>query len=290
MSFPPSPGQTGRVRNELILKANDVPICAETFGERDDPAILLIMGSSASMDGWPDEFCELLAAEGRFVIRYDHRDTGRSINYPPGEPGYSGGDLVEDALGVLDALGVRRAQIVGMSMGGALAQVIALDHPERVAALTLISTSFVDRERPDLPGMSEENAARFAVPRPDWADRDQVIDYLVELERACAADPATLEDLVRVRVTRTVDRTVDIEAAVTNHPLIDSPPPRGRLEDLDVPTVVIHGLDDPAFPIEHGRALSRAIPAAKLLALEDVGHELPRRSWDLVVPAIAGAP
>jgi len=174
-------------------------------------------------------------------------------------------------------------------MGGALAQMIALDHPERVAALTLISTSFVDRDRSDLPGMSEQNAARFAVPPPDWGDRDQVIEYMVEQERACAADPAALEDLVRLRVTRMVDRTTDIEAAFTNHPLIDSPPPpRGRLEDLDVPVLVIHGLDDPAFPFEHGRALAQAIPSARLLALEDAGHELPRRSWDHVVPAISG--
>ena len=115
-----------------------------------------------------------------------------------------------------------------------------------------------------------------------------MIDYLVELQRACASDSAPLdEDAVRRAAARMFDRTADIEAALTNHDLIDpADPPRRRLEELAIPTVVIHGRDDPMFPFEHGRALAEAIPSAELLALEDVGHELPRRSWDLVVPAI----
>jgi pimeloyl-ACP methyl ester carboxylesterase len=280
--------EVSELRSELILNANGVTLCAETFGERHDPAVLLIMGSAASMDWWDEELCGRIAAGGRFVIRYDHRDTGRSLSYPPGEPGYTGGDLVRDAIGILDALGVRAAHLVGISMGAALAQMIALDHPERVASLALISTSFVDRDRSDLPSMTEQDAARFAVERPDWTDRGQVIDYLVELQRACASDSAPLdEDDVRRAATRMFDRTTDIEAALTNHDLIDpADPPRRSLEELAIPTVVIHGRDDPMFPFEHGRALAEAIPSAELLALEGVGHELPRRSWDLVVPAI----
>ena len=277
-----------KLRSELILSVNGVQLCAETFGERRDPAVLLIMGSAASMDWWEEELCELIAAGGRFVIRYDHRDTGRSVSYPPGEPGYTGSDLVRDALGILDALGVERAHLVGMSMGGAIAQVIALDHPQRAAALALISTSFADRDHSDLPGISEETAARLAIAQPEWADRVAVIDYLVELQRACASDSASLEEeAVRRVAARMFDRTTDIEAALTNHDLIDpGDPPRRRLEELAIPTVVIHGRDDPMFPFEHGRALVEAIPSAELLPLEGVGHELPRRSWDLVVPAI----
>src|SRR6266540_1958073 len=124
-----------------IVHANGAELCVETFGEQSDPAVLLIMGAGASMDWWEDEFCERLAAGSRYVIRYDHRDTGQSISYPPGAPGYTGGELVADAVGVLDALDVRRAHVVGQSMGGALAQVMALDHPRRVASLTLVATS-----------------------------------------------------------------------------------------------------------------------------------------------------
>ncbi len=157
-----------------------------------------------------------------------------------------------------------------------------------MASLALISTSFADRGHSDLPGMSEETAARLAIARPEWADRVAVIDYLVELQRACASDSAPLEEEeVRRVAARMFDRTTDIEAALTNHDLIDpGDPPRRRLEELAIPTVVIHGRDDPMFPFEHGRALAEAIPSAELLALEGVGHELPRRSWDLVVPAI----
>ena len=280
--------EVSKLRSELILSVNGVQLCAETFGDRRDPAVLLIMGSAASMDWWEEELCELIAAGGRFVIRYDHRDTGRSVSYPPGEPGYTGSDLVRDALGVLDALGVECAHLVGVSMGGAIAQVIALDHPQRAAALALISTSFADRDHSDLPGISEETAARLAIAQPEWADRVAVIDYLVELQRACASDSAPFEEVAVRRVAaRMIDRTTDIEAALTNHDLIDpGDPPRRRLEEVAIPTVVIHGRDDPMFPFEHGRALAEAIPSAELLPLEGVGHELPRRSWDLVVPAI----
>jgi pimeloyl-ACP methyl ester carboxylesterase len=276
------------LRSELILNANDVQLCAETFGESGDPAILLIMGASASMDWWEVGFCERLAAGSRFVIRYDHRDTGRSVHYAPGKPGYTGDDLVDDVLGVLDALGLERAQLVGMSMGGAIAQVLALDHPDRVAALGLVSTSFADRDSADLPSMSEETAARFAIEMPDWSDRDRVIAYLVELQRAGASESVPMdEDAVRTIAARMLDRTADIEAALTNHHLIDhGDPPQRRLEELAVPTVVIHGRDDPLFPIEHGRALAGTIPSADLIALDNVGHELPRRAWEFVVPAI----
>lgn len=283
-----SPPEVIELRSELILHANDVQLCAETFGERGDPAILLIMGAGASMDWWEVGFCERLAAGSRFVVRYDHRDTGRSVHYPPGEPGYTGDDLVDDALGVLDALGLERAHLVGMSMGGAIAQVVALDHPDRVASLALISTSFADRDSSGLPSMNEETAARFAIEKPDWSDRDRVIAYLVELQRAGASESVPMdEDPVRTVAARMFDRTADIEAALTNHNLIDhGDPPRRRLEELAVPTVVIHGREDPLFPVEHGRALAGTIPSADLLALENVGHELPRRAWEFVVPAI----
>src|SRR5438477_7329012 len=122
-----------------IVDVHGVGLCVDTAGDAADPAILLIGGMGASMDWWEEPFCRRLADGGRFVIRYDHRDTGQSVSYPAGEPGYSGADLIADAVGVLDALGVDAAHVVGMSMGGALAQLMALDHPNRVASLTLIS-------------------------------------------------------------------------------------------------------------------------------------------------------
>jgi pimeloyl-ACP methyl ester carboxylesterase len=274
-----------------IVQANGVDLCVETFGDPTDAAILLIMGSSASMDWWEDEFCGRLAAGSRFVIRYDHRDTGRSVSYEPGAPEYTLRDLVADAVGVLDTFGVARAHPVGMSMGGAIAQLVALDHPGRVASLTLISTSAAapGPDDPDLPAMSEETGAQFAAAaEPDWSDREAVIDYLVHLARVSASserpfDEASFRDLAG----RVFDRTVNIESSMTNHNALDGGVRwRERLGVLSAPTLVVHGTDDPVVPYGNGVTLARAIPGAQLLTLEQTGHELPQATWDALVPAI----
>src|SRR3954447_13481577 len=166
------------------MRVNGVDLCVEAIGADTDPPILLIMGSGASLDFWEDDFCARLVAGGRFVIRYDHRDTGRSIAYEPGHPGYTSPDLVDDAVGVVAALGLPRAHLVGISMGGAIAQLAALDHPDRVASLTLISTSAMG---PGLPGMADRASAFFAQARPE-IDDPALVDYLVGFNRALAAE------------------------------------------------------------------------------------------------------
>jgi pimeloyl-ACP methyl ester carboxylesterase len=273
---------------ERMVEVNGVGLCVETFGADRNPAVLLVMGAAASMLLWEDEFCERLASGGRFVIRYDHRDTGRSVTYPAGAPEYTGDDLVADAPGVLDALGVGRAHVVGMSMGGAIAQRLAIDYPDRVSSLTLISTS--PGSGPDLPAMSDELRAHFAEPPPppDWSDRDAVVDYLVEDERVYAARSRPFDEAARRELAgRNFDRSIDLAASMANHFLLDGgESPRERLGEIRVPTLVLHGTEDPLFPIEHGRALANAIPGARLVTLEQTGHELPPFTWDVVVPAI----
>src|SRR5687768_14047024 len=124
-----------------MIEANGVELCTEPFGDPADPPVLLVMGIGASMLWWEEDFCLLLADGGRFVIRYDHRDTGRSVTYEPGRPEYTGSDLVADAAGVLDAYGIAAAHVVGVSAGGAFAQLLALGFPDRVLSLVLISSS-----------------------------------------------------------------------------------------------------------------------------------------------------
>jgi pimeloyl-ACP methyl ester carboxylesterase len=256
----------------------------ETFGERSDPAILLIMGSGASMDWWDAEFCERLAAGGRYVIRYDLRDTGQSVTYEPGAPKYSARDLVDDAVGILDALDLRRAHVMGQSMGGALAQIIALDHPDRVASLTLATTSFADQSEHDLPGITAELGAVFAAPEPDWTDREAVLDYLTNMSRAHASPSHPPDD--RAFWKHVIERSKNIESSMKNPSLMAETSTDRMVSELDMPVLVIHGTDDPLFPYEHGVALARAIPGATLLTLEETGHELPRRTWDVAVPAV----
>lgn len=139
-----------------MIEANDVEICTESFGDPADSPILLIMGTGASMLWWDDGFCRMLADGGRFVVRYDHRDTGRSVTYEVGHPGYTGSDLVDDAAGVLDAYDVQAAHVVGVSAGGALGQLLALDYPGRVLSLVLISTSRALPGGRELPPPTEE--------------------------------------------------------------------------------------------------------------------------------------
>jgi pimeloyl-ACP methyl ester carboxylesterase len=274
-----------------MVQANGVQLCVESFGDADDPVLLLIMGAAASMLSWEDEFCERLAAGSRFVIRYDHRDTGRSVSYEAGAPPYTLWDLAADAVGVLDAFGLARAHLVGMSMGGAIAQIVAIEHPDRVASLSLIGTSPAapGPDDPDLPGMSAEARARFTgVAEPDWSDRAGVIDYIVAIERACAGHSRPFDEAaMRELAARIVDRTIDIRASMSNHMAMDrSDRWRDRLGEVHAPTLVIHGTEDAVIPYGNGLALANEIPGSRLLTLDRTGHELPPAVWDVAVPAI----
>ena len=269
------------------VQANGVELCVQTFGEAADPAILLVSGVASSMDWWEDDFCERFAFGSRFVIRYDLRDTGQSVSYEPGAPQYGGQDLVADAVGILDVLRVGRAHVVGISMGGGIAEGLALDHADRVASLTLISTS---PGGPGLPAMSDELRARFSQPagEPDWTDRQAVVDYVIEDMRGYAGSVTFDEEEMRALAGRIVDRTANIESAMTNHSILEGGEPlRPRLSELTMPTLVLHGTEDPLFPSGRAEALAAEIPGAQLVPLEGVGHEMPPRPvWDQVVAAI----
>jgi pimeloyl-ACP methyl ester carboxylesterase len=265
-----------------MVDVHGVGLCVDTAGDAADPAILLIGGMGASMDWWEEPFCQRLAAGGRFVIRYDHRDTGQSVSYPAGAPGYTGADLAADVTGVLDALGRPSAHLAGLSMGGALAQQVALAHPERVGSLVLFSTSPAVPVESELPPASDGLRPYFTgeVPLPDWTERAAIIDYLTGYERHLEAAEYFDEAHVRALVARIVDRSRDMAASMTNHAVAgEGEPARGRLDEIAAPALVIHGTADPLFPFGHAEALARGIPRAELLPLAGVGHQLPPRPW-----------
>jgi len=270
-----------------MVEANGVELCTESFGDPADPPILLVMGMGGSMLWWEEGFCRVLAGGGRFVIRYDHRDTGRSVTFERGRPGYTAADLVGDAVGVLDAYGIAAAHVVGVSMGGALAQLLALDFPERVASLVLISTSrAVPGDRP-LPPSTDEFARFVATVEVDWSDAASVIEYLVDYSRVLAGgrrpfDEAALRELAR----RDVERARDFAAAQNHDALAGDERSREPLSSVMARTLVIHGTADPMFPLAHGAALAEEIPGARLLPLEGAGHGVDRADWDTVARAI----
>jgi pimeloyl-ACP methyl ester carboxylesterase len=272
---------------ERMIQANGVELCAEAFGDAADPPILLIMGIGASMLWWEEGFCRMLADAGRFVIRYDHRDTGRSVTYEPGRPGYMGADLAADAAGVLDAHELAAAHIVGVSAGGAFAQLLALDVPDRVLSLTLISTSPAVQVERDLSPPTEQFGCFVATARVDWSDAGSVIEYLVGYTRMLAGgerpfDEAAARDLVR----RDAERARDIAALQNPGVMADAGRRHEPLSSIAAPALVIHGGADPLFPIGHGEALAQEIPGARLLRLQGAGHGVDRHDWEAVVAAI----
>jgi pimeloyl-ACP methyl ester carboxylesterase len=275
----------------MRIEVNGAELCVDARGAAGGPAVLLIMGAAGSMDRWEEPFCERLAAAGRYVIRYDHRDTGGSTSYPPGRPGYTGDDLVTDALGILDHLGIERAHFVGLSMGGGIVQRIAVDHPERVHSVTLMSTSPAGSggPEPELPPMSDELRALFSgepAAEPDWSDREAAIAFLLEGERPYAGSRGVDEEAMRALLAGVYDRSPSLPSA-NNHFLLEgSDVARARLAEITAPALVIHGAEDPLFPLAHGEALAREIPGAKLLVIDGLGHEFPPSAWDEVLPEL----
>jgi pimeloyl-ACP methyl ester carboxylesterase len=272
---------------ERMVEANGVELCTEPFGDPAHTPILLIMGVGASMLWCEDGFCQLLADGGRFVIRYDHRDTGRSVTYELGRPRYSGADLAADARGVLDAYGIPVAHLVGVSAGGAFAQLIAVDHPDRVSSLVLISTSPALPGKRELPPPTDEFGRWVSTAAVDWSDAESVIDYLVSYSRLLAGGRRPFAEApTRRLVRRDVKRARDFAAAQNHYVLPEGEPSSGTLSSISAPTLVIHGTGDPMFPIEHGEALAREIPRATLLRLEGAGHGVDRADWETIAGAI----
>ncbi|WP_434739761.1 alpha/beta fold hydrolase [Micromonospora sp. SH-82] len=276
---------------ERVLTVAGVPLAVRTFGAATDPAVVLLAGAAASMLAWPEAFCARLAADGRYVVRFDQRDTGQSARFPAGDPGYGLADLATDVIGLLDALALPRVDLVGASMGATVAQRVALDHPQRVRTLTLWAGS------PAPPGSGDADlpppALRVLIDlddldRPDPDDRDAVVEHLVALARLRAGNARVFDESdARDHATAEVDRAGDPLWALTNHALVDPGPPwRDRLGELRAATLVVHGGADPLVPPAHAHALATAIPDARLLILPTAGHDLDRVDWEDVLPAL----
>lgn len=271
------------------IERDGVRLFTETVGDRSDPAVLLIMGAMASGVWWPAALCEMLARRSRFVIRYDHRDTGGSISYEPGSVHYGVEDLADDAVRVLDAFEVERADLVGMSLGGLLAQLVALKYPERVRTITLIASERLARLDPNMPGMSPsvpEYHARAAT--LDWSDREAVLEYQVGAWRLLSGSAHAFEPgLIRAMAAEDLRRTPNPLTAFNHAQLQDPAGWTDRLDEIRHPALIIHGTEDIVLPYAHATALHRELPNAELLTLERTGHELPRGDWATIVDAIA---
>ncbi len=202
------------------VRVGEVELCVDEYGDPGAPLVVLVHGAAAPMDWWDPSFCRAIADAGRRVVRYDHRDTGRSTTGPVGAPAYDGGVLESDLVGLVEALDSGRAHLLGLSMGAGIAQSVALQRPDLVSGLTLVATTAVGGIDADLPGMSPALRRFFAdpPPPPDWSDRAQAVAFLVDAQRAFAG-PGFDEERCRQVAGQVVDRSID-PAAADNHWLV----------------------------------------------------------------------
>jgi pimeloyl-ACP methyl ester carboxylesterase len=275
-------------------KSNGIELEYDTFGSAEDPALLLIMGFSAQMTAWDEAFCKQIADQGFHVIRFDNRDVGLSSRIE-GEPDmaalfsgdtssapYSLDDMADDAAGLLDALGIDRAHIVGASMGGMIAQTFAIRHPEKTLSLCSIMSTTGDRTVGQ--GTPEALGALMA---PAATNRDEAIERGVAAGRILS--PVHFDEAKSIkRAGESYDRAFDPKGVQRQLAAIMSQPDRSvSLAEVKAPTLVIHGAVDPLVTPSGGEATAKAIPGSELLVLDEMGHDLPEPLWPEIVGAIA---
>jgi pimeloyl-ACP methyl ester carboxylesterase len=278
-------------------RAGDVEIAYETFGDAGDPPVLLVMGLATQMIGWPDEFCAGLAGRGHFVIRFDNRDIGLSTHLPDaGTPdimaifggdlssaAYPLTDLADDTVGLLDALGIDRVHLVGASMGGMIAQLVAVRAPGRVRSLTSIMSTTGE------PGVG--SPAEVALPvllAPAVTERDAAVQRVVDTYRVIGSPGFEFDEVaLRDRAALAFDRAHDpagvarqLAAILTTHDRT------ADLATVAVPALVVHGSHDTLVDVSGGRATAAAIPGAELLVVDGMGHDLPREVWPEITDRI----
>jgi pimeloyl-ACP methyl ester carboxylesterase len=282
---------------EKISRAGDVDLCYEAFGDPGDPALLLVMGLGTQMLAWQEEFCTELAGRGFFVIRYDNRDIGRSsrvrapapsplqlLRRDPGAASYTLEDMAEDGLGLLDHLGIEHAHVVGASMGGMIAQALAIRHPYRILSLgSIMSTT--GAKGVGRPALSLYPMLLRQLP---GGGPGTFAEHVVRVQQLIGSPGFPFEaDEVRARARRAYARGVDAAGPARQLAAIMAASDRSRdLRKVTVPTVVIHGTADRLVAPSGGRATADAIPGSRLVLVDGMGHDLPRPVWPRIVDAL----
>ena len=291
----------------MQLQANGITLEAERFGPPDGEALVLIMGLGLQLTRWPVPLCELLAARGLQVIRFDNRDIGLSTRLdaagpvrfgellaalkaglPPPIP-YTLDDMALDVVGLLDALGLQRAHLAGLSMGGMIAQLVAADHPQRVRSLTSIMSTSANR---DLPRATPEAQAALVGRPPDPSlDLGSYLDFAVRANEAIGSPgyPTEAAEL-RARAERDYRRSWSPTGFSRQYgAVVAAPDRRAKLRTITAPTVVLHGAQDPLIPVEAGRDTAGNIPGAELRIIEGMGHDVPEPLYGAFADAIWSA-
>jgi pimeloyl-ACP methyl ester carboxylesterase len=274
-----------------------ITLCYETYGDPADPPVVLVMGLATQMIAWHEEFCEQLAGRGFYVVRFDNRDIGRSTHLgfrPPtlrqmlrrrvGPEQYSLSDMAEDTAGLIRELGIAPAHVVGASMGGMIGQVLAAEHPELVRSLTSIMSTTGSRWH----GQPALSVYRYLL-RPPPRDRDGYVERAAEVFGLVGSTGFPRDEAyIRERAARSYDRGYDVRAGGRQlGAIVASADRTEQLRTIAAPTLVIHGTVDKMIKPSGGRATARAIPGARLLEIEGMGHDLPRGVWPRILDAVS---
>jgi pimeloyl-ACP methyl ester carboxylesterase len=284
-----------------FAQVNGVELCYDTFGDAGDPALLLVHGLGTQLTGWDEAFCGALCDRGLYVIRYDNRDVGLSTKTPPpapvilppdrpgvgfrlgSEPPYTLSTMAADAAGLLDHLGLAAAHVAGASMGGMIAQHLAFEHPERVHSLTSIMSTTGD---PQVGRASRE--AITALMSPPQSERAAYVEQAVR-NWAVLSGPLYDPERARRRAATSFDRSFHPLGSAFQFAAITADGDRTeRLKEVACPTLVIHGRADRLIDVSGGEATAAAVPGARLLVLDEMGHDLPEPLWPQLIDAIAG--
>lgn len=270
-----------------IAKNRGVRIATEVSGKPNKGTILLIMGATASMVWWPSTLVEQLSSAGYQVIRYDHRDTGKSTTNSPGDVQYGLNDLANDLLSVLDAYVLDSAHFVGMSLGGYLAQIVALTHPARAQSITLIAAEplGVDYEA---AGIAPEFMNHFGkMAELDWTDREAVADFMLGISRLSAGRSLPFDQSAAMkRIRLELDHAQNMQSAFNHSAIVGETDPKLNAAMLKQPTLIIHGTEDPIISVNAALRTAASVLDSKLLLLEGRGHELPDRDIPKIVQSI----
>jgi pimeloyl-ACP methyl ester carboxylesterase len=287
-----------------LASANGIEIFYDDVGDPNAPALLLIMGLGTQMIGWPEAFCGRLADRGFRVIRFDNRDIGlttkienapkvdipaaflRALAGLPVPAPYNLDDMAKDAIGLMDALGVARAHLVGASMGGMIAQIMAAKYGDRTRSLVSIMSTSGD---PKLPQAKPAVAAMLTATRPPGSDREASIQYGMNVYRVIGSPGCpTPEPELRAKVERAFDRSYNpVGVGRQMLAILASGSRVDLLKTIRAPTLVLHGGDDPLVPVEGGRDTARLTPGATLKIIPGWGHDIPTALIPTLVEAIA---
>lgn len=273
---------------ERFIKSGNVDICTESFGNPANPPILLIMGATASLVWWEQEFCERLADKGFYVIRYDNRDVGKSTTYPAGESQYSTLDMADDVLAVMDSYNLDSAHLAGMSLGGMLAQIVAIRNPERVKTITLIASGIWD-DKPELPTIDPAVLEYHAIAGTlDWTNEQDVIQYLAGGWRILNGSRHPFDEKRTYKLAQAEVKRANNLLSMFNHSMLAGGDELyGQASKIKAPALIIHGTEDKVLPFEHALEMKKTIPNSTLLEIKGAGHEIHPLDWELIVEAIA---